>query len=100
MKIEPLGVTVFIELDKVEEKKVGMLIIPTETDSMHMDTGVITAIGPLAFEDQPEKDLKPGDRVVFNRYSGKEIKDERGHTVSRIMADSEIWGRILEEDGK
>ena len=41
--------------------------------------------------------IKVGDKVVFNRYSGKEIKDTAGNVVSRIMADTEIWGRIKED---
>lgn len=104
MNIEPLNATVFITLDKGEEKvSEGGIFIPTDTDTLHMDTGIITALGPLAFADSAHEALnvKVGDRVTFDRYSGKEIRDGvTGEITHRIMPDIAIWGRVLPEKSK
>ena len=97
MTIKPLGKTVFVKIDEAEDRKsAGGLILTVDHDRMHMDTGVVESLGPLAFINQEGITVKPGDRIVFNRYAGREIKDDVGEVTHRIISDTEIWGQIEE----
>jgi co-chaperonin GroES (HSP10) len=104
MNIEPLNATVFIILDEGKEKVTqGGIFIPTDTDEVHVDVGTIEALGPLAFldDEHSKMNIKVGDKVVFDRYSGKEIRDGiTGEITHRIMPDIAIWGRVSPEESK
>ncbi len=75
MGIKPLGDRVLVRpLDETEEK-VGSLYIP-DTAKEKPQEGAIEAVGPGRTEDgkliPPE--VKAGDRVLYGKYSGTEIK--------------------------
>jgi len=77
MKLQPLDDRVLVEPIE-EEEKVGSLVIPDTAKEKPM-MGIIKAIGNDAKEEgkMPLKDLvKVGDKVLFGRYSGQEIKIE------------------------
>lgn len=71
MAIKPLGDRVLIEAQE-EEEKVGSLYIP-ETAKEKPSIGVVVEIGPG--EGNPVS-LKKGDKVLYGKYSGTEVKDQ------------------------
>lgn len=105
LKIEPLNATVFIKLNREsnEKKSAGGIIVQVDNDEIHMDTGIIESLGPLAFIDDAHSkaNVKVGDEVTFDRYSGKEIRDPvDGSITHRIMPDTAIWGRVKRDKSK
>lgn len=77
MKLQPLDDRVLVEPVE-EEERVGSIIIP-DTAKEKPQMGLIRAIGIGLKEDDrlPLKDLvKEGDKVLFSKYAGQEIKIE------------------------
>ena len=89
MNLKPIDERVIVKPDKDEEKKVGSIIIPDTASKERPQMGEVIAIG----DDVPKKEggkvlseiLKVGDRVVFSKYGGTEIKldDEEYLIISR-----------------
>src|SRR5438046_1315469 len=96
MKIRPLHDRVLIRRVESEEKTVGGIIIPDTAKEKPME-GEVIAAGPGARgEDgklQP-MDVKAGDRVLFGKWSGTEVKLEGEELI--IMKESDIMG-VLEQ---
>jgi len=68
--IEPLEDRVLVKLlDPVEERTVGGILIP-DTAREQPHEAIVVAVGPKG-EDMP---VKSGDRVIFAKYSGVELK--------------------------
>jgi len=95
MKIRPLGDRVLIKRVPEEEKSKGGIIIP-DTAKEKPQEGKVVAVGPGARDDsgkiQP-LDLKAGDRILFGKWSGNEIKLEGEDLL--IMKESDVLG-VLE----
>jgi len=70
VKIKPLDDRVLIELVEESEEKVGSIIIP-DTAKEKPRMGKVVAVG--TDEDLQEK-IKVGDKVIFSKYSGDEVK--------------------------
>jgi chaperonin GroES len=70
VKIKPLDDRVLIELVEEQEEKVGSIIIP-DTAKEKPRMGKVVAVG--TDEDLQEK-IKVGDKVIFSKYSGDEVK--------------------------
>lgn len=68
--IKPIGERVLIEIEKIEEKTAGGIILPTTTENNNSNTGVIVAIGDLE-----KVKLEIGDKVIYEKFSGYEIKE-------------------------
>ena len=89
MNLKPIDERVIVKPDKDEEKKVGSIIIPDTASKERPQMGEVIAVG----DDVPKKEggkvlseiLKVGDRVVFSKYGGTEIKldDEEYLIISR-----------------
>ena len=95
MKIEPEGVKVLVEPDKVQEKtEGGIYLAPTTRDDEQRGStkGIIVEIGPAAQLEFNGKQLKPGDRVAYVRYAGFSIEGSDRDLV--VMNDSDIVARI------
>ena len=77
MNIKPLGDRVLIRPLDAQEEKVGSIYIP-DTAKEKPQEGIIEAIGPGRTEDgkliAPE--VKVGDKVLYGKYSGTEIKKD------------------------
>jgi chaperonin GroES len=78
MKIKPLNDRVLVK--RVEEQQVtkGGIVIP-ETAKEKPIEGIIAAVGPGKMSDQGQRmtlQVKEGDRVLFGKYAGQEIKVE------------------------
>ena len=94
MQFRPLQDRVLIRRIEQEEKTSGGIIIPDTAKEKPME-GEVVAAGPGARgEDgkiQP-LDVKPGDRVLFGKWSGTEIKLDNEEFV--VMKESDIMGVV------
>jgi chaperonin GroES len=94
MQFRPLQDRVLIRRIEQEEKTAGGIIIPDTAKEKPME-GEVVAAGPGARgEDgriQP-LDVKPGDRVLFGKWSGTEIKLDNEEFV--VMKESDIMGVV------
>jgi chaperonin GroES len=98
MAFRPLHDRVLIRRVESEEKSAGGIIIPDTAKEKPME-GEVVAAGPGARgEDgklQP-MDLKAGDRVLFGKWSGTEVKLEGEELI--IMKESDVMGVIERDD--
>ena len=86
MKIRPLQDRILIKRIDGEEKTVGGIIIPDNAKEKPMEGKVIAVgNGKLLDDGQLKKpDVKVGDRVLFSKYSGSEVKiDGEEHLILR-----------------
>ncbi len=94
MKFRPLHDRVLVRRVEQEEKTTGGIIIP-ETAKEKPQEGEIVAAGPGARKDdgavQP-LDVKAGDRVLFGKWSGSEVKVDGEELL--IMKESDLLGVI------
>jgi chaperonin GroES len=85
MKIRPLGDRILVKRIKEEEKTKGGIIIP-DTAKEKPQEGKVVAVGRGKYEDGKlvAPDVKAGDKILFGKYSGSEIKlDGEEHIVLR-----------------
>jgi chaperonin GroES len=96
MGFRPLHDRVLIRRVEAEEKSAGGIIIPDTAKEKPME-GEVVAIGPGARGEDGKiqaLDVKVGDRVLFGKWSGTEIKLEGEDLI--IMKESDIMG-ILDQ---
>jgi chaperonin GroES len=94
MKFRPLHDRVVVRRLDAEEKTAGGIIIPDTAKEKPME-GEIIAVGPGARDEQGQLvalDVKEGDRVLFGKWSGTEVKIEGEDLL--IMKESDIMGVI------
>jgi len=94
MKIRPLQDRVIVKRVEEEGKTKGGIIIPDSAKEKPMEGKVIAVGKGKVLEDGKihPLDVKVGDRVLFGKYSGSEIKiDEEEHL---IMREDDILGVI------
>ena len=92
MKFRPLHDRVLIKVLDSEEKTKGGIIIP-DTAKENPQEGKVVAVGPGAKTEDGKTikmDVKVGDRVLFGKWSGTEVKID-GKEYS-IMKESDIMG--------
>jgi chaperonin GroES len=86
MKVKPLNDRVLVLRIGEEEKTSGGIIIP-DTAKEKPQEGKVVAVGPGKVNDEGKKvvlDVKAGDKVLFGKYSGTEIKiDGVEHLIMR-----------------
>jgi chaperonin GroES len=86
MKVKPLNDRVLVLRIGEEEKTSGGIIIP-DTAKEKPQEGKVVAVGPGRVNDEGKKialDVKAGDKVLFGKYSGTEIKiDGVEHLIMR-----------------
>jgi chaperonin GroES len=78
MKIRPLNDRVLVSRVEEEQKTTGGIIIP-ETAKEKPQEGKVIAVGPGKVDEDGKRigmDVKVGDRILFGKYSGNEIKIE------------------------
>jgi chaperonin GroES len=76
MKLRPLHDRILVQRLDGEEKTAGGIIIPDSAKEKPQEAKVI-AVGPGKRDDSGKlipMDVKPGDRVLFGKYSGSEVK--------------------------
>ena len=92
IKIKPLGDRVIISPIEPKEVVRGGIIIPDSAKEKPME-GKVIAVGPGALNKKGERlpmDVKVGDKVLYGKYSGTEIKIEDAKYL--IMHQDEILG--------
>ncbi|MBU6497862.1 MAG: co-chaperone GroES [Rhodospirillales bacterium] len=94
MKFRPLHDRVVVRRLKAEEKTAGGIIIPDTAAEKPME-GEVIAVGAGARNEQGQivaLDVKAGDRVLFGKWSGTEVKLDGEELL--IMKESDIMGII------
>jgi chaperonin GroES len=94
MKFRPLHDRVLVKRVAEEEKTKGGIIIP-DTAKEKPQEGEVVAVGPGGRGDDNElvpMDVKPGDRILFGKWSGTEVKVDGQDLL--IMKESDILGVI------
>ena len=94
MKFRPLHDRVVVKRVEEEGKTKGGIIIPDTAKEKPME-GEIVAVGPGARDDKGTLvplDVKKGDRILFGKWSGTEIKLDGQDLL--IMKESDIMGII------
>ena len=92
MKFRPLHDRVVVKRIDAEEKSAGGIIIP-DTAKEKPQTGEVTAVGPGGRDENGKLipiDLKAGDKVLFGKWSGTEVKLDGVEYL--IMKESDIMG--------
>jgi chaperonin GroES len=94
MAFRPLHERVVVRRVDSEEKSAGGIIIP-DTAKEKPSEGVIVSVGPGARDDSGKivaPDVKEGDRILFGKWSGTEVKLNGQDLL--IMKESDIMGVI------
>jgi chaperonin GroES len=98
MKFRPLHDRVVIERLDAEAKTAGGIIIP-DTAQEKPQQGKVIAIGPGGRDESGKLvpiEVKVGDRILFGKWSGTEVKI---HDIDYlIMKESDIMGVLLEAE--
>ena len=94
MKLKPLQDRILVQRVKEEEKTKGGIIIPDTAKEKPVEGRVIAAgIGKLSEEGKRiALEVKKGDRILFGKYSGNEIKIEGEEYL--IMREDDVLGVI------
>jgi chaperonin GroES len=95
MAFRPLGDRVLIKRVEEEEKTKGGIIIP-DTAKEKPQEGEVIAVGPGARDENGKLqalDVKKGDRILFGKWSGTEVKIDGEDLL--IMKESDVLG-VLE----
>ncbi len=96
MKFRPLHDRVVVKRIEAEDKTTGGIIIP-DTAKEKPSQGEIVAVGPGGRDEAGRVipiDLKVGDRVLFGKWSGTEVKIDNAKLL--IMKESDIMGVAIE----
>jgi chaperonin GroES len=99
MKFRPLHDRVVVRRIEAEEKTAGGIIIP-DTAKEKPQEGEVVAVGPGARDENGKVaalDVKAGDRVLFGKWSGTEVRIDGQDLL--IMKESDIMG-VLEQSAE
>jgi len=100
MKFRPLHDRVVIKRIDAEDKTAGGIIIP-DTAKEKPSQGEVVAVGPGGRDEAGRIiaiDLNVGDRVLFGKWSGTEVKIDGAELL--IMKESDIMGVVTETVAK
>ena len=86
MKIRPLHDRILVKREDEEEGKHGSIIVP-DTAKEKPQRGKVVAVGNGKITEEGKKiplDVKAGDRILFSKYSGSEVKiDNEDYLIFR-----------------
>jgi chaperonin GroES len=94
MKIRPLHDRILVKRVEEQEVKKGGIIIP-DTAKEKPQEGKVIAVGNGKVNDEGKKiplDVKAGDRILFGKYSGSEVKVEDEEYL--ILREEDVLGII------
>ena len=94
MKIRPLNDRIMVKRLEEEEKTKGGIIIPDSAKEKPAE-GEIIAVGNGKLNDKNERvplEVKPGDRVLFSKYGGTDVKLDGEDYL--IMREDDILGIV------
>lgn len=89
MKLKPLGDRVVIKQLEAEEKTKSGIVLPGSAKEKPQEAEVV-AVGPGGTQDGKEvkMEVKVGDRVIYSKYAGTEVKVEKDEYI--IVRQSDI----------
>ena len=91
MKVRPLGDRVLVERIEQDEMKKGSLYIP-DTAKEKPQEGKVISVGPGKTDEDGKRralDVKSGDRILFGKYSGTEVRIDDIEYI--IMREDDIF---------
>ena len=94
MAFRPLHDRILVRRIEADEKTAGGIIIP-DTAKEKPQEGEVIAVGPGARDERGEiqrLDVKPGDRVLFGKWSGSEVRIDNEDYL--IMKEADLLGVI------
>ena len=97
MEFRPLHDRVVVKRIEAEEKSAGGIIIP-DTAKEKPQQGEVVAVGPGGRDEAGKLipiDVKAGDRILFGKWSGTEVKIDGVEYL--IMKESDIMGALEEK---
>jgi chaperonin GroES len=100
MKFRPLHDRIVVKRIEAEEKTAGGIIIP-DTVKEKPSQGEVVAVGPGGRDEAGKLipiDIRAGDRVLFGKWSGTEVKIDGEDLL--IMKESDIFGVIEDSVAK
>src|SRR6187455_3621497 len=100
MTFRPLHDRVVVRRIEADEKTKGGIIIP-DTAQEKPQEGEVVAVGPGARDEAGRLipiDLKAGDRVLFGKWSGTEVKIDSVDYL--IMKESDVMGVLVEAEAR
>jgi len=100
MKFRPLHDRVVVKRIDADEKSAGGIIIP-DTAKEKPQQGEVTAVGPGGRDEAGKLiplDVNVGDRVLFGKWSGTEVKIDGIEYL--IMKESDIMGVLVEAESR
>jgi chaperonin GroES len=100
MKFRPLHDRIVIKRIEAEAKSAGGIIIP-DTAKEKPQQGEVVAVGPGGRDETGKLipiDIKIGDRVLFGKWSGTEVKIDDDEYL--IMKESDVMGILVETEAR
>jgi chaperonin GroES len=100
MKFRPLHDRIVIKRIEAEAKSAGGIIIPDSAKEKPQQ-GEVVAVGPGGRDESGKLipiDVKAGDRVLFGRWSGTEVKIDNEDYL--IMKESDVMGVLVETEAR
>jgi chaperonin GroES len=100
MKVRPLHDRIIVQRIDEGEQKVGGIIIPDSAKEKPQQ-GKVIAVGPGGRDEAGKLipiDLKVGDRVLFGKWSGTEVKIDGVEYL--IMKESDVMGVLVEAESR
>lgn len=94
MKIRPLGDRILVKRIEIEEKKSGIIIPDTAKEKPQQ--GEVVSVGTGKINEKGDKislEVKIGDKILFSKYAGTEVKIEDEEHL--ILREEDILGIIL-----
>jgi chaperonin GroES len=98
MKFRPLHDRIVIRRIEAEAKSAGGIIIP-DTAKEKPQQGEVVAVGPGGRDETGKLipiDVKAGDRVLFGKWSGTEVKIDDHEYL--IMKENDVMGVLVETE--
>ncbi len=95
MRIQPLSDKLVVKVMEVTEEKTKSGLYVPDTAKEKPQEGEVLAVGPGAMNDQGERlpmTVAIGDRVIFSKYAGTEIKLDGEEYL--IMAERDILAKL------
>ncbi len=86
MNLKPLGDRIIIKKLEVEEKTKSGIVLPQSAKEQPLMAEVIAISDEITNDEKRKDQVKVGDKVIFTKYAGTEIKiDEEEVTILKLM---------------
>lgn len=93
--LKPLGDRILVKRAEAEQKTAGGILIPDTAKEKPIE-GTVLAVGPGARDAQGAliaMDVKEGDRILFGKWSGTEVKLAGEECI--VMKESDVFGILV-----